>query len=109
MNGVKYDQEKLRFSLVPWREFIEVVKVLMHGSHKYEDHNWQRVPNARERYFNAMMRHVMAWWNDEVNDPETKLNHLAHAICCALFLMWADKEGKHASKKPRVHMDKRTR
>ena len=37
--GVKYDDEKPRYDLVPWNEFEEVVKVLSYGACKYDDTN----------------------------------------------------------------------
>lgn len=58
MNGVKYDQEKPRWSLLPWDVLEWVVKVLTFGSKKYEDHNWQKVPNAVDRYESALHRHL---------------------------------------------------
>lgn len=92
--GRKDDQGKLRWRLVPWRPMMEVVKVLNAGADKYGEHNWTLVPNANSRYWDAMMRHIMAWTHGEKNDPEDGLNHLAHAICCLLFLMWFDNEDR---------------
>ena len=54
--------------------------------------NWQQVDNAKERYFNACHRHLQAWWSGERLDSESGLPHLAHAVCCLLFLMWGDDE-----------------
>lgn len=91
MEGVKYDGGKLRWNLLPWNALAEVVKVLMWGSAKYEDHNWMRVPNARERYKDALLRHVVqGYMSGDIADEETKLHHLAHAICCCLFIIWFD-------------------
>ena len=56
--------------------------------------NWQLVPDATRRYTDALMRHVEAWREGERLDPESKLPHLAHAICCALFLIWFEEKGK---------------
>lgn len=91
--GVKYDQEKPRWSLLPAGTIALVVAVLTFGIKKYSPDNWQRVPEARRRYYDAMCRHLEAWWNGEILDPETKLPHLAHLVCCALFLMWFDIQG----------------
>lgn len=90
MQGCKADAGKLRLSLLPWRAVGQIVQVLEFGAAKYEPDNWQRVPNARQRYFDAAMRHLLAWWNGERLDAESGLPHLAHAGCCVLFLLWAD-------------------
>ena len=37
-----------------------------------------------------MQRHIDAWWQGEQKDPETGEHHLAHAICCGMFLWWFD-------------------
>lgn len=90
--GKKFDSGKLRWRLVPWQQFREVVEVLNIGADKYGEHNWIYVPDAKNRYFDALMRHVMAWASGETNDPEDGKSHLAHAICCLLFIMWMEKD-----------------
>ncbi len=90
--GRKDDSSKLRYSLLPVGTVNQVVQVLEFGSKKYADNNWQKVPNARTRYYDAAIRHIDAWWNGEKSDSETGLHHLAHAICCLMFLMWFDGE-----------------
>lgn len=96
--GVKYDCEKPRWDLLPMREVDEVVQVLTAGASKYSDDNWKFVQPQRQRYFSACMRHLCAWWEGEINDLETGKSHLAHAVCCLLFLMWGDNEAKNAQR-----------
>ena len=94
MKGVKYDQEKTDWSLLPFAEIEEVVKVLMYGAKKYSIDNWKYVEPCRERYFSACMRHLIAWFTGERLDKESGYSHLAHAVCCILFLMWKDKKAR---------------
>lgn len=96
--GVKHDAGKLEWSLLPWREVKQVVKVLTLGAQKYSRENWQHVPGAERRYFDAAMRHLTARRMGEINDPETKLPHLAHAVCCLLFHLWFDNNKKRGHK-----------
>ncbi|WP_319802761.1 dATP/dGTP diphosphohydrolase domain-containing protein [Moraxella bovoculi] len=93
-DGQKHDQNKPRFSLIPHKALWQVVEVLEFGANKYGADNWRHVPNARERYFNAAHRHLNAWWAGEKVDSESGLPHLAHAVCCLMFLMWFDGDGK---------------
>lgn len=86
--GVKHDGGKARWSLLPMGPLKDVVDVLEYGAAKYDVDNWKRVPEARTRYFDAAMRHLLAWWGGETHDPESGLPHLAHAVCCVLFLLW---------------------
>lgn len=90
--GAKHDQEKIRWSLLPWDSVELMVKGLMYGSKKYGDYNWKNVPDSRNRYFAALMRHMLAWFRGEELDKESGLSHLAHAGCCLLFLMEGDKK-----------------
>ena len=90
--GRKYDNGKPRWDLLPFNELEEVVKVLTEGAKKYDDDNWKHVPQARQRYFAAAMRHMKTWWTGGRNDPEDDLHLLAHAVCDLLFLMWFDNQ-----------------
>lgn len=88
--GIKFDNDKEQWSLLPFETMREVVHVLMFGAKKYAPDNWKHV-NPNERYFDACIRHLTAWQNGEKNDKETGKNHLAHAICCLIFLLWKEK------------------
>lgn len=85
--GRKFDTGKPEYALLPPFALEETVRVLTAGAQKYERENWRFVDDAKYRYFNALQRHVWAWKRGEVNDPETGLHHLAHAMCCLMFLM----------------------
>ena len=88
--GVKFDQEKPQWTLVPFKAFDHVVEVLTIGARKYAPDNWKKVPNARQRYIDAAFRHMSAYAGGEKLDAETGKNHLAHAVCCLLFLLAFD-------------------
>ena len=88
IEGAKHDGGKPRWSLLPLAAVKEVIGVLEFGAKKYDVDNWQKVPDARTRYYDAAMRHLTAWREGEQNDPESGLHHLAHAGCCVLFLLW---------------------
>lgn len=90
--GRKHDSNKPRYSLLPSGTVNQVIQVLEYGAVKYEIDNWQRVPSARTRYYDAAMRHIDDWWNGSEVDEESSLPHLAHAICCLLFLLWFDEQ-----------------
>jgi hypothetical protein len=79
--------------LIPEGVMEEVVQVLECGARKYSPNNWMHVPESTTRYYDATMRHVDAWWKGEVEDGETGRSHLAHAICCLMFLQWLEQNG----------------
>lgn len=86
IGGRKFDGGKLEYGLLPPLALEETVRVLTFGAQKYERDNWKMVPDSKRRYFDALQRHLWAWKKGEINDPETGLHHLAHAMCCLMFL-----------------------
>ena len=87
MLGIKHDQEKLRYELLPVEPIEALVAVLTYGAKKYDDNNWKYVTPFNDRYYAATLRHINAWRKGEKLDPETGLPHLAHAMCCLVFLL----------------------
>ena len=85
--GIKYDLEKPDYSLVPILPLEDVVKILTLGAQKYDRENWKLLENGNRRYFAAAMRHMWARFRGEIYDPESGIDHYAHAICCLLFMM----------------------
>lgn len=86
MNGLKYDSGKPRMALVLGdfaRALLEVGKVGTYGAQKYADSNWLQVENARERYSDAMLRHLLAEELEDY-DEESGLLHAAHVAWNAL-------------------------
>lgn len=101
MKGDKFDDGKPQPRLLPPVPVMAIVGVLTFGAAKYSVDNWQEVPNAVDRYTDALLRHVFAWMGGERVDQESKLHHLAHAGCCVLFLLWFElKEDQPASSPP---------
>ncbi len=89
VSAVKYDSGKLKWSLLPLKAIAQVVSVLNMGAAKYGANNWKKgLDDFDNRYFDAAVRHIMAWKSGEEKDPESGLHHLAHAVCCLLFLIW---------------------
>lgn len=84
--GRKFDGDKLQYGLLPAIALKEVVKVLTYGAQKYEPDNWRRVPDGNRRYFDAAQRHIWQYKEGEMYDPETGFHHLAHAVCCLMFI-----------------------
>ncbi len=84
--GRKYDGGKPMLALLPVRSLEEVGKVLTMGASKYDPWNWAG-GMAWSRLISACLRHLFAFMRGEDKDPESGLSHLAHAICCLLFLL----------------------
>lgn len=96
--GRKFDSEKTQYGLLPPKALKETADVLTFGAKKYAPDNWRFVPDANRRYFDAAMRHLWAWKEGECNDPESDRSHLAHAMCCIMFMLELEKESTVAEK-----------
>lgn len=92
---LKYDAGKPKWSLLPMRVIEQVVKVLTFGADKYSKDGWKNgeYADAKERYLSANQRHLTDYQDGEMLDKESKLPHLAHAICCLVFLLWYEMRG----------------
>ena len=84
--AVKHDNSKPRLDLVPSAALLEVAKVLTFGAGKYSAHNWRKGFDW-SRLIGASMRHLAAFNDGQNLDEETRLSHVAHLACCALFLL----------------------
>jgi hypothetical protein len=87
--GIKFDLNKLDWTLLPWKEVEDVVKILDLGAKKYAKDNWKKLDT--DTYKKALARHMASYLGGELNDKESGLSHCAHIACNALFLMWHEK------------------
>lgn len=92
--GRKDDKDKNRLDLIDVSFIESLGKVLTYGANKYEANNWQKVEDPVNRYYAATLRHLFAWRNGEVCDPESGLPHLAHIATNIMFLQHFEKEDK---------------
>ncbi len=90
--GIKHDNGKLRYDLLPFEAIEEIVKIYTFGSEKYESNSWQGVD--KERYFSALMRHLVAHRKGEKIDSESGELHLAHVGWNVLALIWNELQEK---------------
>ena len=86
--GLKFDAGKLRYSLIPPEATHALADVLTFGAQKYAPNSWQTIPNAPERYLDALMRYLEVHRSGELIDPESGRIHMAHILCNAAFLTY---------------------
>lgn len=75
------------FKLIPWRSICELAEVYNYGAQKYEADSWRTVPDAINRYGDALMRHTFAYFMGEKRDQESGLRHLAQMCWNVVALM----------------------
>lgn len=86
MSGIKFDSGKPAMHLIAPEFVFALATVLGFGAEKYGDRNWEEGMEW-SRLFAAVQRHLWAWWSGETLDPESNLNHLAHAAFGLMVLV----------------------
>lgn len=84
--GIKFDGDKPRMDLLDPYAIEQLAKVLTFGAQKYAAHNWRK-GLSKTRLVAAALRHTFAYLRGENTDPETGLSHMAHAMCCCMFIL----------------------
>ena len=92
--GKKDDEGKVQLDLIEPSFIIGVGKALTQGAEKYGKNNWQKLEDAEDRYYAAIMRHLMAWRMGEKSDKDSGLNPMYHIAANAMFLAHIDNEEK---------------
>lgn len=100
--GVKFDEGKPRYDLLPPELLEGVAKILTFGAAKYSDRNWE-LGMKWSRVFGAAMRHAWKWWNPFCPDvdEETGYSHLWHLGCCVAFLIAYEARGVGEDDRPK--------
>lgn len=91
--GLKFDNGKTRYDLYPLDAYKGCADVLTFGANKYTPNGWKSVPDAKNRYYAALIRHLNEQREYTENggiglalDKESNLPTLDHAQCCLVFL-----------------------
>ena len=90
VQGMKFDKDKPDWSLLDLSIIEGAVDVLTFGAKKYKRDNWKFVPDAHNRYYAALMRHLTAYRKGELFDSDSGLSHIDHAMCNLIFLKWLE-------------------
>ena len=88
--GIKYDSNKPRLAemIIDFKEpLLQLCKVWEFGANKYEKSNWKLIDNGKDRYTNAMLRHLVQE-EDFLFDDESKLLHASHIAFNALARLY---------------------
>lgn len=86
----KLDHGKLMWDLLPYESVEQIVDILTYGAEKYGAESWKTVKDAKDRYFAALMRHLVEYKKGNILDSESGKSHLAHAATNAIFLLWLE-------------------
>jgi len=82
--GLRFNKGKLRWSLMNYKAMEPMIRVLMMGAEKYDDHNWKKGLDKVE-ILECLQRHLAALMDGELYDKESGLPHIGHIMCNAMF------------------------
>ena len=78
---------KPSMSCVPPTALLHLAHAMMDGEQKYGRMNWREHTVSSSVYYDAAMRHLMAWFDGETYAPDSGVHHLGHVMaCCAILL-----------------------
>lgn len=78
---------------IPTPPLFQVGAVMETGAAKYGPYNWRQTNVPYSTYYNGALRHLMAAWDGQDLDPETGIEHLAHAAAGLLIILDAKLHG----------------
>jgi hypothetical protein len=91
---------KMPMSFVPAPVIAELGVAMLEGGLKYARHNYRAVGVRASVYYDATMRHLMAWWEGEDIDPDSGLSHITKAIASLVVLRDSMMRGNWVDDRP---------
>lgn len=80
----RFNEGKLKWSLVDYKALEPLVRVLEYGANKYSADNWKKGLDKKE-ILESTMRHLIALISDQPLDDESKLEHEGHVLANMMF------------------------
>ena len=100
-NGIKDVRGKVMLHLLCPGFLIEMGRVREMGTLKYgSPWGWTEGTANYTDFYDAALRHMLAWHLGENTDPESGLPHLAHAGVSLMFLSEFARSGKGLDNRP---------
>lgn len=77
---------KAPLSTVPANVIAELGVAMLEGASKYGRHNYRATGVRASVYYDAAMRHLIAWWEGEDIDPDSGVSHITKLLACMTVL-----------------------
>jgi hypothetical protein len=99
---------KVPRSTLPARPIAEAGLAMLEGALKYGRHNYRAAGVRASVYYDAVGRHLDAWWEGQDIDPDSGLSHLAKAIAGLAVLRDSMLQGNWIDDRPPKAFDAET-
>lgn len=77
---------KVPYHLVPSEVIGGIALAMLEGALKYGAYNYRVAGVRYSIYYDALQRHIKAWWNGEDIDKESGLPHIYKSLACLVVL-----------------------
>lgn len=91
---------KAPLSCLPTRVLWRVGLAMLEGALKYGRHNYRGVGVRASVYFDASLRHKLAWWEGQDTDPDSGLHHIDKEIACLMVMRDSMLQGNFTDDRP---------
>lgn len=95
---------KVPYSCLSGPVLTEMGLAMMEGARKYGRHNWRQAGIRTSVYYDACLRHLIAWWEGEDIDPDSGVHHVTKAISGLHVLRDAQIRGAVTDDRPPVSL-----
>lgn len=105
--GIRYNEGKPRYDLVPPFAYEKFVEILTKGALKYSERNWEKGMPWGD-IISSLERHISEIKKGHDYDSESGQLHAAHVVCNAMFLLEYYNIAPHYDNRPHNYLrDKR--
>jgi len=91
---------KVPFSVIPGPVLGQLGLAMLEGARKYGRHNWRDADARASVYYDAALRHLLAWYEGQDIDPDSGLSHITKAIASLTVLLDAMTQGTWVDDRP---------
>jgi hypothetical protein len=99
--GIKDVDGKVPMHLLCPAHLVDMARVRAFGSEKYKSPWGWTDGDSYTNFYDAAIRHLLAWVAGEDLDPESGLPHIAHAAVSLMFIAEFQRSGRGLDNRPR--------
>lgn len=95
-----YGEKKPGFDAIPPSALLHLGAAMNNGKEKYGAMNWRHSEVSATVYYNAALRHLLAWFDGEEYAEDSGVHHLAHVMACMSILLDAREQSTLNDNRP---------
>lgn len=98
-------QGKPKLSDVPPVALFALGAAMSDGASKYGRYNWRETGSTSSVFYDAIMRHLVDWYNGEDYAHDSKVNHLGHIMASCAILLDSELNGSLNDDRDKSHSE----